>query len=194
MSAVGLALVALGYLVGSVPFALAVSRAFGGPDPRTGGSGNLGATNVARLAGKPAGVITLLLDAAKGAAPVYAGLAWASPAEAALAGAAAFVGHCYPLYLGFRGGKGVATALGVFLALAPLALAGVLAVFGLAVWRSGHISVGSMGACASAPLWMLVAGRPASLAVVAALMALLVLWRHRENIARLRAGSEHGWR
>jgi glycerol-3-phosphate acyltransferase PlsY len=194
MSSVGLALVAAGYLLGSVPFALLVSRAFGGPDPRSAGSGNLGATNVARLAGKPAGVATLLLDAAKGSAPVYAGLAWASPPEAALAGMAAFLGHCYPLYLGFRGGKGVATAMGVYLALAPLALAGAVAVFALAVWRTGHVSVGSIGACLSAPVWMLLAGRPGALPAVAVLMAALVVWRHRENITRLRAGKEHGWR
>ncbi len=197
-----LAMLALGaYLLGSIPFGLLVSRACGAPDPRTGGSGNLGATNVARMAGKPAGVITLLLDAAKGAAPTALALAWLqgvdapvsglAPLGAALTGLAAFCGHCWPVYLRFKGGKGVATALGVYLAISPPALLGVLAVFLLAAWRTRHVSVGSMAGCSSAPLWLLMTDAGWPVVTVAVVMALLVFWRHRANLVRLHRGEEN---
>lgn len=196
-----LTLVLVAYLLGSIPFGLVVSRALGAPDPRTGGSGNLGATNVARMAGKPAGIITLLLDAAKGAVPTALALAWLpdqgpalpqfTPLAAILTGLAAFCGHCWPVYLRFKGGKGVATALGVYLALSPLVLLGVLAVFFLAAWRTRHVSVGSMAGCSSAPVWLLLRGAAWPVVAVSVLMALLVILRHRENLARLRRGEEN---
>jgi glycerol-3-phosphate acyltransferase PlsY len=180
------------YLLGAVPFGLLVARAFGGPDPRTAGSKNIGANNVARLVGKSAGLLTLFLDAGKGAAPTALALACLSPWQAVLVGLAAFIGHIWPVFLGFKGGKGVATAIGVILAFSPGALAGVLAVFFLTAWWSGYVSVGSMAACASAPIWLFLAGRPWVMVAASLLMALVVVWRHRENIARLRAGQEHG--
>jgi glycerol-3-phosphate acyltransferase PlsY len=180
------------YLLGAVPFGLLVAKSWGGPDPRSGGSKNIGATNVGRLVGKPAGVLTLLLDVAKGTLPVSLAWEWLGPQAGALAGLCAFGGHVWPVYLGFKGGKGVATALGVFLGLSPWALLGVLTVFVAAVWRTGFVSVGSLAGCGSAPLWMLLLGKPWPVVVAALAMALVVFWRHRENISRLRAGQEHG--
>ena len=121
---VGPALVIAGYLLGAVPFGLLVSRAMGGPDPRQGGSGNIGATNVARQLGKTAGVLTLLLDIAKGLSPALLADHWLTPWWAGAVGLAAFIGHCWPVYLRFRGGKGVATFLGVLFGLAPWAGSG----------------------------------------------------------------------
>jgi len=180
------------YLLGGVPFGLLVAKAFGGPDPRSAGSKNIGANNVARLVGKTAGLITLLLDVGKGAGPTALALSWLPTWQAALVGLCSFTGHVWPVFLGFKGGKGVATAIGVTLAFSPSALAGVLAVFFLTAWRTGYVSVGSMAACASVPLWLLLAGEPWPLATAGLFMALAVIWRHRENIARLRAGQEHG--
>lgn len=178
--------------MGSIPFGLVLCKLLGKTDPRTAGSRNIGATNVARLAGKPIGVATLLLDVAKGAVPVFIAAAWLPEWQCALVGAASFLGHCYPVYLGFKGGKGVATAMGVYLALSWPSLIGVLAVFIAVAWRSGYVSLGSLLACGSAPLWFLAWGEPWSVVVVALGMAIMVVWKHRENIARLRAGNEHG--
>ncbi len=180
------------YLLGSIPFGLVLCKLLGKSDPREAGSGNIGATNVARLAGKPIGVATLLLDVAKGAVPVFLAAAWLPDWQSASVGLAAFVGHCYPVYLGFKGGKGVATAMGVYLALSWPALLGVLAIFIATAWRSGYVSLGSLLACASAPIWLLAWGEPWPVVVIALAMAVIVVWKHRENIARMRGGSEHG--
>ena len=190
----GLALIIVGYLLGAVPFGLLISRAMGGPDPRQGGSGNIGATNVARQAGKSAGVLTLLLDLGKGLGPALLADYWLTPWWAGAVGLAAFVGHCWPVYLSFRGGKGVATFLGVLLGLAPMAgLATGLVVILLAI-VSKHMSLGSMVGCTSSVGWLWVTGAPLAFMVSAAVMSLLVLYKHRENIGRLKAGQEHGWR
>lgn len=180
------------YLLGSIPFGLVLCKLLGKVDPRDAGSGNIGATNVARLAGKPVGIATLLLDVAKGAVPVFLAAAWLPDWQIALVGLAAFVGHCYPIYLGFKGGKGVATAMGVYLAFSWPVLIGVLAIFIAAAWRSGYVSLGSIIACCSAPLWLLAWGESWPVVLIALAMAGIVVWKHRENIARLRAGSEHG--
>lgn len=190
----GAAAVLGAYLLGAVPFGLLVARAFGGPDPRAGGSGNIGATNVARQVGKAAGVLTLLLDIAKGFAPTLLAAHLLSPWWAAAVGLAAFLGHCWPLYLGFQGGKGVATALGVFLAFSPLGgLCTALLLISVA-WLSKYMSLGSLVGCASAPGWLLVFGAPLAAVAAAGAMALIIIYKHWENIARLRAGQEHGWR
>lgn len=190
-----MSLVLAAYLLGSVPFGLGVTRLVGGPDPRIGGSGNIGATNVTRLAGKRAGALTLLLDAAKGWAPTFLALAWWGPGwTAAVVGLAAFMGHLLPVYLRFKGGKGVATALGVMLAVSPWACLGMLAMLAGLAWLSGYVSLGSLAGCLSAPVWLLVLREPAPLVSMAAVMALLVLWAHGKNIARLRQGQEHGFR
>jgi glycerol-3-phosphate acyltransferase PlsY len=194
MNLLDVAMVVGAYLLGSIPFGLLITRCLGGPDPRQGGSGNIGATNVTRLAGRSAGVATLFLDAAKGAVPMAVALHYLSEWPAAAVGLAAFLGHIFPLYLGFKGGKGVATALGVLAAASPLSLLATVGVLALTAWLSGHVSVGSMAGCASAPLWLLLWGHSTPLTVMALAMALLVIWRHRENLVRLRQGQEHSWR
>jgi acyl phosphate:glycerol-3-phosphate acyltransferase len=194
MTFLGVAMILGAYLLGSVPFGLLITRALGGPDPRHGGSGNIGATNVTRLAGRWAGVATLFLDAAKGALPMGLALHYLPDWPAAAVGLAAFLGHIFPLYLRFKGGKGVATALGVLAAVSPLTLLATLGVLALAAWWSGHVSVGSLAGCASSPLWLALWGHGLPLTLMALAMALVVLWRHRDNIARLRQGQENSWR
>ena len=188
-----------GYLLGSVSFAVLVSRVFGLNDPRSYGSGNPGATNVLRSGSKAAAIAVLVLDVLKGWLPVALvlhigpdyGLTGAG--AAALTGLAAFVGHLYPVFFGFKGGKGVATALGVVLALSPWLALAVLVVFGVVLAATRYVSLASMSAAAAAPLIMLLPGPwgHSVLAVVAFLvMAALLIWRHRANIERLRAGTE----
>lgn len=195
--------VALAYLLGSIPFGYLVVRAGGGGDVRETGSGGTGATNVTRRAGKGAGVLTLALDALKGAAAVFVarlvltegfGVDW----WVAAAAVAAVVGHCFPVWLGFRGGKGVATGLGVFAMLAPLALLCALPVFVLVVWATRYVSLGSIVAAALVPLavWALGAGgyvkREELLPVLtaASLGGALIIFMHRGNIGRLLRGEE----
>jgi glycerol-3-phosphate acyltransferase PlsY len=193
----GLALVAAGYLLGSVPFGLLISKAFAGVDVRRVGSGNIGATNVGRAAGPAAGVVTLVLDVAKGALPALAAGAFLEPAGPggaawpAAAGVAAFLGHLFPPWLRFRGGKGVATALGVVLALSPwVALAAVLA-FAAALGATRIVSVGSLAGAATCAGGMLVAHGARSPATWAAVfMAAAIAVRHRGNIGRLARGEE----
>lgn len=194
MSWSGLTLVLAAYLLGSVPFGLLMSKAFGGPDPRSAGSGNIGATNVSRQAGTAAGVLTLLLDVAKGFVPTLVALHLLSAWGAAAAGLAAFVGHCWPIYLGFKGGKGVATALGVFLAFSPLGGLCTALLLVVIAWLSRHMSLGSMVGCVASPGWMLLYGAPMAAVIMSGVMAMLVVYKHRENITRLMAGQEHVWR
>jgi glycerol-3-phosphate acyltransferase PlsY len=190
-------LLAASYLVGSIPFGLVLGRAFAGVDVRRSGSGNIGATNVARTAGRRLGVLTLVLDAAKGAIPVGV-TAWALgvPAAAgwpAAAGLAAFLGHVFPVWLGFRGGKGVATALGAFLALSPWLTLVAAFVFGLAFAGSKVVSVSSLaGAATLAAGAALVHGRDAPVTRVAVVVLLVIVLRHQSNIRRMLRGEESG--
>ncbi|WP_101065535.1 glycerol-3-phosphate 1-O-acyltransferase PlsY [Roseovarius salinarum] len=189
-SAAGLILWAvLGYLLGAVPFGLLLSKLLGLGNLREIGSGNIGATNVLRTGSKAAAAATLLLDAAKGAVAVLAARALAGGDAAQVAGLAAFLGHCYPAWLGFRGGKGVATFLGLVLALAwPVGLA-CCATWAAAAGITRISSAGALAAAVSAPLWMLVKGF-GGMVLLGVVLAALVLLRHRENITRLRAGTE----
>jgi len=179
------------YLAGSVPFGLLVARAAAGKDVRTVGSGNIGATNVARAAGRAAAAVTLLLDALKGFLPaMLASRTFDEPWAPAACGVSAVIGHCYPVWLRFRGGKGVATGLGVSLALAPIA-----AVCGAAVWVLLYklLRISSVGSLAGVATALLVAAATAprwSIAALAAI-ALLVLLRHRGNLVRLLRHEEH---
>lgn len=182
--------VLLGYLVGSVPFALFLGRT-AGIDVRVAGSGNVGAANVLRTAGAWRGMIVLALDVAKGvAAIVLAQLANASVALVALTGAAAIVGHVYPVWLRFHGGKGVAVAAGVFVILTPAATLAAAALFLVTVAATRYVSLGSIAASVVLPPATLVTGAPAPVVATATVMAALVLFRHRSNIQRLRAGAE----
>lgn len=182
---------ALGYLLGSVPFAVIVSRAFRLEDPRRFGSGNPGATNVLRGGSKKAAALTLVGDAAKGWLAMFiATRVGAGDTAVAVAGLAAFLGHVYPFTLGFRGGKGVATALGVLLGFSG-ALAGLTAVVWLAVVvPTRYSSLAALAAALAAPVlaWWLV-GRGEVLLAVAAMCAVLI-YRHKSNIAKLLAGTE----
>lgn len=187
---VSLALALLaGYGLGSIPFGLLVTRWAGAGDIRSIGSGNIGATNVLRTGRKWLALATLLLDIAKGAVPAALGYAWLGPLGGVLAGAGAIVGHCFPVWLGFRGGKGVATAAGVVLGLTPVLLVMILAVFVAVVSATRWVSLGSMAAACMAPLaaWLLGNGWAAALYL---LVAALVLYKHRENIGRLLKGEE----
>ena len=177
--------------MGAAPWGLMVARAFDAPDPRSGGSGNIGATNVARMAGTKAGVITLVLDMAKSALPAWLALNLFPAWQAALVGFFAFCGHVWPVYLGFKGGKGVAVALGVLLAFNPLALLCSLVSFLAAYLPKKYVSVGSMTAMVTAPLWLGILGAPRPMILTALVMAGVVIWRHKENIARIRQGKEH---
>ncbi|MCF8032792.1 MAG: glycerol-3-phosphate 1-O-acyltransferase PlsY [Desulfarculaceae bacterium] len=194
MTSSGLGLVLGGYLLGAVPFGLLVARFLGGVDPRQGGSGNIGATNVSRQAGRAAGVLTLVLDVAKGAVPTALALDLLNPAWAAAVGLAAFVGHCWPVYLRFKGGKGVATFLGALLGMAPWAALASGLVLILVAIISRHMSLGSMAGGVSSVFWLWLLGAPVAFMACASLMSLMIIYKHRTNITRLKAGEEHGWR
>ena len=186
-----LAIVVLGYLLGSVSFAVIVSRVFGLADPRSYGSGNPGATNVLRSGNKLAAILTLAGDAAKGWLAVWlARWADADSSTIALTGLAAFLGHVFPLFLGFKGGKGVATALGVLAGLSgPLALTAA-ATWLLVALLTRYSSLAAIAAALVAPAagWVLLGDRRL-VACVTALAAILI-WRHQENIRKLLAGTE----
>ena len=183
--------VVLAYLIGSVPFALIVAKRWGAADLRRVGSGNLGAANVLRASGVTAGVLVALLDVGKGAAGVLlAARLDGSHTTPAVAGFAAIVGHIYPVWLRFRGGKGVATACGVFTALAPVAVPPALAVFLVSAWLTKYISVGSVLASAALPPIAYAMGAPVPIVAVAAAAAALIVFRHRSNLARVWLGTE----
>jgi glycerol-3-phosphate acyltransferase PlsY len=181
--------VVAGYLLGSIPFGLVLTRVAGLGDIRRVGSGNIGATNVLRTGRKDIAALTLLLDGAKGAAAVLAMRHWAGEEAALLAGVAAVIGHCTSPWVGFKGGKGVATALGVILAWAWPVGAACLLVWLAAAYLSKRSSVGSLAAMAAAPALLFFSGGAAA-AVAGLVVAVIAFARHHENIARLLAGTE----
>ena len=202
------ALVAFAYVLGSIPFSFLVAKVVSGKDVRTHGSGNVGATNVARTAGRFAGIVALLLDIAKGWAAVMlaewivARPAWPFPLGTApwqsremwvaLAGVVAILGHMFPLWLGFHGGKGVATAAGVFLALDPIVILAAILVFAIVLLVFRFVSLASIVSAASIPVFFryLVAGQPYWRTIAAIVIALLVIIKHHSNISRLAQGTE----
>ncbi len=192
----------IAYLLGSIPFGFLIVKLTSGSDIRETGSGGTGATNVSRKAGKAAGVVTLALDALKGAAAVMiarwltgeAGTSWIIAAAAALA----VIGHCFPVWLKFKAGKGVATGMGVFLAIAPWAVLAAVAVFFVVVWRTRYVSLGSIIAAAFIPLWvflMHIGVEPISdfapLMTALCAASAVIIFKHSENIKRLMAGEEN---
>ena len=180
----------LGYLLGAIPFGLVLTRLAGLGDVREIGSGNIGATNVLRTGRKGLAAATLLLDAAKGAGAVLlAGALWPGMGLEGMAAIGAFLGHLYPVWLRFRGGKGVATMIGVVAALSWQAGLVMAAVWLLALAVTRYSSVGGMAAAASAPVAAWFVGR-VSLVMLFAGFALLVLWKHRANLGRLLQGTE----
>jgi glycerol-3-phosphate acyltransferase PlsY len=183
--------VAFGYLLGSVPFAFVLSRRLRGIDIRRTGSGNVGAANVLRTAGVRAAMAVMALDACKGAGSVLLVQRWATgDAAPAAAGLAAVIGHIYPVWLHFRGGKGVATAAGVFSVLTPLALAPTLIVFVATVWLTRFISMGSIVATVMLGPLAYALHAPDAAVVAAGASAAVIVFRHRANLARVWAGTE----
>ena len=180
---------AIGYLLGSIPFGLILSRVMGLGNLREIGSGNIGATNVLRTGSKTAAALTLLLDGGKAAVAVLLARVYAADDAVQLAALAAFIGHCYPVWLGFKGGKGVATFLGLWLAYAwPVGLACCATWLVFAALRKIS-SLAAIMAASFSTIYAFMLGAPHSL-LMGAVLTLLVFWRHRENIARLRAGTE----
>jgi len=182
---------AAAYLVGAIPVGVLVSRLAGGVDIRRHGSGNIGATNVLRTLGPVAAVATLLGDIVKGFLATWvAGAVSGAPAWTAAGALAAVVGNCWPVFLGFRGGKGMATALGAFLRTAPGAVGPAAILWILVVAATRYVSLASILGCVAfvAATWAL--GYPGEIVGAAAIVTLIVVWRHQQNIQRLRAGTE----
>ena len=191
-------LVAAGaFFLGSIPTGYLVARAKG-VDIRRHGSGNIGATNVFRTLGKPLGVLVFFIDALKGFAAVWLALRFGSGSDWAgiIAAVAAIAGHNYTPWLGFKGGKGIATSAGVLLALMPLAVLAIAAVWGAVFFTTRYVSLASIAAAAALPvavgaLWFYGCGGSAPLLGFSVLIAALAIWRHRSNIQRLLSGTEH---
>ncbi len=182
--------VAAAYLVGSIPFAYLLSRRRG-VDLRQVGSGNVGASNVLRTSGVRAAVLAMVLDGVKGALAVIVAQRLASgPAVPVAAGLASVIGHIYPVWLHFHGGKGVATAAGVFAVLTPASLGVASGVFLIAVWATRYISVGSLAGGMALAGTAVVIDAPAAVAIGASLVFVIILLRHRANVRRLMAGTE----
>lgn len=184
-----------GYLIGSLSFAVIISRAMGLSDPRSYGSGNPGATNVLRSGNKAAAILTLVFDALKGYLPVLAVLIWGprlglGEGTAALVGLAAFLGHLWPVFFKFVGGKGVATAAGVIFALNPVLGLFTLATWAIIAWFSRYSSLAAIAAAAFAPMYQLLIWEAGPTALALIIMGLLLVWRHQANIKKLLAGTE----
>lgn len=195
-----IAMVIGGYLLGSIPFGILVGKKVGGVDITEVGSGNIGAANVAREVGLAWGIVTLVADALKGFLPVAAapfllgGSAEVNEVLRGLVGLSAVLGHLFPAYNHKRGGKGVATALGVFLAISPISCAFSGAIFLIVVAIRRYISLGSMVAALSMPVWLFIDDRSVVLIATSMIISLLILLRHKDNIRRLATGNEGRWR
>lgn len=183
----------LAFVLGSIPFGLYIAKSLCNIDPRLDGSRNTGATNVARLCGTKFGIATLLLDVGKGFFPVLMASAWMDSEFAlSIVGLAAILGHAYSCFMNYKGGKAVATTMGVFLALNPVGtiICGLLCLGVVAL--SGHVSMGSLTIALSLPVLMLLTGHPVYVPVALVVMVLL-FWKHKENIHRLANGEENPW-
>lgn len=184
-----------GYLIGSLSFAVIISRLMGLSDPRSYGSGNPGATNVLRSGNKKAAILTLVFDALKGYLPVLAVVLWGAPlglgeGTAALVGLTAFLGHLWPVFFKFEGGKGVATAAGVLLALNPLLGAATLASWLIIAYFSRYSSLAALVAAVFAPFFQMLIWGAGPIVLTAGIMGLLLIWRHEANIRKLLNGTE----
>jgi len=200
---VGIFIALFGYLLGSVPVGLVLAKLFSKVDPRKMGSQNIGATNIFRTVGKALGILTLIGDVLKGAIPIWVAIQWnltdqwglSSDLWIAIAGVSPFLGHVFPLFLGFKGGKGVATALGVYLIISPIAVLIELILFMGIVWRWRFISLGSISCATSIPI-LIAFFRSDSQAyfILSVVIAALILYRHQSNISRLLQGTESKWK
>ncbi len=185
-----------GYLLGSVPTGLLLTKLFSKVDPRKTGSRNIGATNIFRTAGKSLGIVTLIGDLLKGAIPVILAIQWGeSDLWIAISGLTPFLGHIFPIFLGFKGGKGVATALGFYLVTSPISVFIEFLIFAGVVWKWRYISLGSIVCATTIPI-LIAYFRSDSQAyfIISVIMAALILYRHQSNISRLLQGLENRWK
>lgn len=193
---IGIFIALFGYLLGSVPTGLLLAKAFSKVDPRKMGSKNIGAANIFRTAGKGLGILTLLGDVLKGMIPIGIAIQLnVSDLWLAGVGLSTFLGHVFPIFLGFRGGKGVATALGVYLVVSPIAVFIEFLLFAGLVWKWRYISLGSISCATTIPI-LIAFFRSDSQAyfILSVIIAALILYRHQENIIRLLQGTENKWR
>jgi glycerol-3-phosphate acyltransferase PlsY len=193
---VGIFAALFGYLLGSVPFGLILTKLFSQVDPRKTGSKNIGATNIFRTVGKTLGILTLIADVLKGVAPIWIANQWRLPDHwIAIAGLSPFLGHIFPIFLGFKGGKGVATALGIYLVISPVAVVIEFLLFSVLVWKWRFISLGSICCATTIPI-LIAFFRSDSRAyfILSVFIGTLILFRHQSNISRLLQGIENKWR
>jgi glycerol-3-phosphate acyltransferase PlsY len=193
---IGIFVALFGYLLGSVPTGLLLAKFFSKVDPRKTGSGNIGATNIFRTAGKGLGILTLVGDVLKGMIPIGIAIQLGiSDLWLAAVGLSTFLGHISPIFLGFRGGKGVATALGVYLVISPIAVLMEILLFAGLVWKWRYISLGSICCATTIPI-LIAFFRSDSQAyfILSVIIAALILYRHQENIVRLLQGTENKWK
>jgi glycerol-3-phosphate acyltransferase PlsY len=193
---IGIFIALFGYLLGSVPTGLLLTKLFSKIDPRKMGSKSIGATNIFRTAGKGLGILTLVGDLLKGTVPVFIAIQWGeSDLWIAIAGLTAILGHIFPIFLGFKGGKGVATALGIYLVISPIAVFIEFLIFAGIVWKWRFISLGSITCATTIPI-LISYFRSDSKAyfIISVIIAALVLYRHQTNISRLLQGTENKWK
>lgn len=193
---IGLFIALFGYLLGSVPTGVLLTKFFSKVDPRKVGSKNIGATNIFRTAGKALGILTLVGDVLKGMIPIGIAIqSGVSDLWIAIAGLSAFLGHIFPIFLGFKGGKGVATALGVYVMISPIAVLIEFLLFAGMVWRWRYISLGSISCATTIPI-LIAFFRSESQAyfMLSFIIAALILYRHQSNISRLLQGTESKWK
>jgi len=193
---IGIFIALFGYLLGSLPTGLLLTKLFSKADPRKTGSKNIGATNIFRIAGKSLGMATLIGDLLKGAIPVFLAIQWGeSDLWIAIAGLTPILGHIFPIFLGFKGGKGVATALGLYLVISPIAVFIEFLIFAGIVWKWRYISLGSILCATTIPI-LIAYFRSDSQAyfIISVLIAALILYRHQSNISRLLQGMENKWK
>lgn len=198
----GIFITLFGYLLGSVPTGLVLARLFSKTDPRKAGSKNIGATNVYRTAGKTLGILTLVADGAKGALPIWIAIQWIDhdlwgipDLWIAIVGLSPFLGHIFPIFLGFKGGKGVAPALGIYLVVSPISVLIEFLIFAGLVWKWRYISLGSITCATTIPI-LIAFFRSDSQAyfILSVVIAAFILYRHQSNISRLLQGTENKWK
>jgi len=185
-----------GYLLGSIPTGVVLTKFFSRVDPRSVGSKNIGATNIFRTAGKVLGILTLIGDLLKGAIPVWIAIQWGvSDLWIATAGLSPLLGHVFPIFLGFRGGKGVATALGIYLIISPIAVLIEIFIFAGMVWKWRFVSLGSITCVTTIPVLIAFFRSDSQVYfILSVIIAALIIYRHQSNIARLLQGAENKWK
>jgi glycerol-3-phosphate acyltransferase PlsY len=193
---IGIFIALFGYLLGSIPTGLILAKLFSKVDPRKIGSKNIGATNIFRSAGRTLGILTLAGDLLKGAVPVVIAIQWGeSDVWIAIAGLTPLLGHIFPIFLGFKGGKGVATALGVYLVISPIAVLIEFLIFTGIVWKWRFISLGSLICATTIPILIaFFRSDSQSYFIISVIIAALILYRHQSNISRLLQGTESKWK